>query len=1560
MTNLPGSPAFSELISIFFLIILGYGALVGFIRGKRKALFYFIFFAFFVLIGVLVYPLILNVALKQEINGFSAKAELIEFLSQNNPDLLPLVEEDTLTYSFLTTVVDFLSKHVWVIIILILSIFVLPIITFVFWLFFRKKQKKGLINRLIGALIGLVHSGVHVLFYAMLFAGVSSLLKPATEFLEIQKELQETSESENTYQLLPLEDSNEFGFVNEVVDAYRESFIGKTYNVIKIKNKPIDLVLYDLTFNLEFNSKRIYIREELINLFELLTDVTNDIDLNEKILNQILSLEEQKLTGYVDRLSNLKLINVIFPLGVEVLFNTNIVDLKGFEISTHDYQKLLKLNYQNEIKNIGYVAIDVAKLVDFNNLQNQNILGFEPTRVSRIFDNLGELELVNILAPVGINILLEQPQFKELVNKDEINLKQIDFKQEFKNLGNVYNALYSLNIDTTKLKEINIMDLDVEGVKGTFTQLGNLQLVNVVGPIALNKVLEIEQLKQIFTSEEVDLSNISFKQEFTALGNLYEAFHNLGVRTTKLKDIPFDQIEDEKIIAFSNALYNLQLVQKTTPAVIGYVAENLLPDEVANYIDRQTVKNVNWNGREISSILLLGKLIMANGAADENFDFENLLTEATTLAMAKYMSESSLISQNLTSFVQGLINEQDISFLKEITIEDDFEWTENELYSIFTVARIAKDLMANGEIDFANAREETLSELAEAMANSKIISNNLTPIFTTLVSESDVDLDITVKNDFVWTEREINAILQSIRIVYTYGGDISNLFGISDEDINVILESEIITQAMINYFYEYTKEGADLHGILVVNLSKNDPRWYDQYEGDVRTKDGELRKLIKGLGVLMGEEYQPGDDINFNRLTTLTDNDITILLDSLIINDSLRQKLVDLSSPGGELEDLLIVQFDVDDPRWYDSEEEGELRKLIRSFKLIFGEDFDVNNPDLNINNILTMSDTDLDVILKSQIMSDSLINQIYKLSAEEGELYEILIIPSHLKKYDDEWYGPTGELKALVKGMQIIVPENGDVYNLDIDLKVLYDEENLDTISSSMVLLETIYHHIETSDVARDTLVVTRLREEGEFRRLVKALEVMIPDGDINNYEPNLQPFYDDDNLDTLLSSYVVNDTIIKYIKENNNKYLVTNRIEEDGELKRFFKAMQVLVPDGNADSFEPSLQPFYDDEKLDVLLASYVVNDTIIKHIKENDNEYLVADRIEENGELKRFFKAMQVLVPDGDVESFEPGLQPFYDENNLNTLLDSYVISDTMIKHIRESQVAQGGILVVNFGENDDRWFDKYVDGIRVQDGELRKFIKAIEVILPSGDIENADFSVELMYNKSDQEIETLFASQIITDSVIQEIDANNPGTINTTRIRTPGELPRIIKGFRVLIPGGDIENIDFDIDYIMSLSHDDLDTIISSRVLEDSIIDAVEPMFESGGIVHLYFKTPSEIGSQWQRIYNSDGSLQKEGELLLFIEAIQMMEDAGMRYDQIGIDGVVNSDSEKLADAILHSPLIHASISKMFNQILVDAELHDEPLSPYPIDDREYTRAELIDIINVIKFIASIFG
>ena len=47
------------------------------------------------------------------------------------------------------------------------------------------------------------------------------------------------------------------------------------------------------------------------------------------------------------------------------------------------------------------------------------------------------------------------------------------------------------------------------------------------------------------------------------------------------------------------------------------------------------------------------------------------------------MSQSELISGNLTPLIKGLLEEQNISFLSTINIDDDFEWSEDELYKIF-------------------------------------------------------------------------------------------------------------------------------------------------------------------------------------------------------------------------------------------------------------------------------------------------------------------------------------------------------------------------------------------------------------------------------------------------------------------------------------------------------------------------------------------------------------------------------------------------------------------------------------------------------------------------------------------------------------------------------------------------------------------------------------------------------------------------------------------------------------------------------------------------------------
>ena len=49
----------------------------------------------------------------------------------------------------------------------------------------------------------------------------------------------------------------------------------------------------------------------------------------------------------------------------------------------------------------------------------------------------------------------------------------------------------------------------------------------------------------------------------------------------------------------------------------------------------------------------------------------------------------------------------------------------------------------------------------------------------------------------------------------------------------------------------------------------------------------------------------------------------------------------------------------------------------------------------------------------------------------------------------------------------------------------------------------------------------------------------------------------------------------------------------------------------------------------------------------------------------------------------------------------------------------------------------------------------FIKAIEVILPGGEIENVDFSVDIIYEKTDDQIDTLFASKIVNDSLLKKL-------------------------------------------------------------------------------------------------------------------------------------------------------------------------------------------------------------
>lgn len=1293
-----------QFIYIFDLACLGIifgGMLTGFIRGTKKSLFYLIFFVSFIIVGYLVMPSVAGLALKTDIAGFNLYEFIFSQLSAKIPEISALLQEDTLMMGFVDSVVLMAFRIVWILVIVILASTIWQIFIWFFWILFSKKQKKSFSNRLLGSIVGLVNGFIILLFIVIPLSGISSIAE-SMDYLKTT-----TPESEElplSYAMTPEEGL-------DILTSYSKTFIGSTFKKIAINNTTIDERLFDEIVYLKFNNEKIKLRKEIIIVGNIVSNLSNHVDLqDENVLSKIMELDNDLLNEYIVQASQLKLIDVAVPVGIEYLYLTKPDLFQDIDLEKEDFDNLLKIKYQSEFENLAKSFLEAYKLIG-PNIKEVNYFNLDDDKVVSILDKISQLELLEILGPMGLKYLTTIPKFSEIIDANNLDVNSIKYKEEIQNISKLYLAI---------------------------------------------KVLELN--------------------------------------TTNLKEIDYSLIDDEKVISLADSLYGMQIVQLSTPSIINYLVNNVMTEQIKSYITPEAIRNVDWDNKEIAAVLLLSKLMMANNVLDSDFKFENLLTEAVTRPLANYMISSELIFSSLTPLIKNLMTEDQSGIFGQIVINDDYVWDEEELFSIFEVARLAKDLVTNEQIDFNNISNEYIDELTLAISNSEIIMSNMTPIFTNLTNKEELKINLSIEDDFIWTNKEINAIFKSIKIIYAHGGEVTNIFGISDDEINTFLDSKIISQTMLDYFYDYTTPGSELADVLVINLAKDDQRWYDD-----ENTDGELRKLIKSLGLLLGSDYNLGENIDLNKVSSLDDEEITILLSSIIVNDSLKQKLISLSSPDKELNDILIVRLAFSDPKWQDGTEEGELRKFLKSFKLLFGTNFDVNNPNLDLSLIINLTDLELKQLIASEIISDSMVNAIYKLST--NELLNVIYIPHEINKYDSRWYGDEGELMAFVKGVQQ-VRNTDNINDITLDIKDFYDDNKTNIILNSEIFRESILKNIEKSSVANDPLIITSLRSSGE--------------------------------------------------------------------LEKFIQATKILLPDGNVDLIDFSIEKVYHktDEELEILF--------------------------------------------------------------------NSNVVSDSIYHNIEKSEVALNGSLDIT--------------NLRSED-ELKKLVRALEIIIsnPTTGINDANFEVNNFY-KTDEELDTILASKVISDSIIQRINNSTAAINNTldiTYLAEEGELKNFIKAVQILLPADSIDNLNIDIDIVMKA---DLNTLLASRVMESSIINKVDPMFSEGGVLYVYMKLPEDIS--WARDYST--TPPTEGDLKPFLEAIQMMDNAGVNYKNINLNSITASDSNELATALLHSRIIKMSISKMLNKVLSDEGV------PYNVPDQEYTHPELVAHLEEIKYWWSLIG
>ncbi|HPN60904.1 MAG TPA: hypothetical protein PLO88_02080, partial [Bacilli bacterium] len=974
-------------------------------------------------------------------------------------------------------------------------------------------------------------------------------------------------------------------------------------------------------------------------------------------------------------------------------------------------------------------------------------------------------QLEGVSEYVDINSLAEQ-------------LMEVDFLKEIENIGSIVADVSTLKIFESDLEGLALyMSFDTETVSNIFNSIGDLQLVDIIGNVGIAYLLASEELATALdemglTTDDIDLSDVDWGDEIANLGNVYAAFKDFDITSTEFEQIDFNLITDEEINAFAEALFASKVLSNNS-AVLVHVGLSLMPEEYRDFI---TVTNVE--AKDLVSLLGLGKVLIASGILNEDFDPVNLLTSGNIDALAEYISSSNLLSGSIGGIIEMLLSQVELPEGLTITIDPNFDWsgesgkTElkallkaagklvemgigeddfiknlsgddiNELADILAESTILMSNIQNilefflsdetltggikielGDIDWTSAEgktefkallgavsaifaagiledgfdfktleQATIDDLAAKLAASTVIRNNLTTIINQLVSGMDIDFTINAFEDpDDWTELELKSLLSAVKIVLSKTNIPEDLFNLSEAELNTLLGSHLICDAIINVIKDFTAEGGQLHGLLIIK-NVSDDEWKDTLDddGNVVVK-GELRKLFTSAKILLGENINfddPDGIIDPNRILNLSDgtkdtnndgvvdelddDEIKEMLTSKILKDTIINKLIEFGTDEKDelgnviTEAVLVVSLGPDDVRW-----EAEIKAFVRAVKVVLGESIDLNNinvdPDvlLDLSNERGGADDDVGVIMSSTIITDTIIKKIIDLA--EGENSSIVI---NLTQEDDRWYDSEtedGEIRKLIRAIQIIFSGEGkSLNNPDIDPNVILNlsdgsvdpsDDQIGDILASIIASDSMIKVIYDLGQGDDPVLIINLTvndarwyddgdTRGELRHFIEAVKVILgenPDLNNPNVDANVLKTLSlgdvdpaDDDVKTIQKSIIARDTIINKIIEiahptEGEATLVVNleaddprwldSETEDGEIRKLIRAIQIIFKDPEDDINNPNIGPNivleltngtedtnddgvvdeHDSDELGLVLQSTIISDSIIKQLRE-----------------------------------------------------------------------------------------------------------------------------------------------------------------------------------------------------------------------------------------------------------------------------------------------------------------------------------------------------------------------
>ena len=1134
-------PVTKEEIILYFniaiLAVIALFALIGFIRGTRKSIYYMIATLIVLVGGWFLSDFVCNMLLDIDLTGLGQSfpvgpegEETVYELTTIRELMTSVVRdqifggtmpEDSLILETIFAVIIMVLRIVYFFTLILLSFTLFKLIFDIIWLIIRPKRKKkdgtkrklSFASRIGGFGIGAVKGLLYALLLCFMIAGVTSIASNLTQLQE------QSSDTTDTYTVIIIDDtatlvklsSDEQGSgaadfledYSEIIDMlgfYQETIAGQVFGSIKIDDAGIDEYVFDELFAIKIKdgetSHDIKLRKELQHAANALMKIDGLLT-GEFSMEKLTSMDKDVLNEVIDELTSLELINVVIPVGIEILL-TNEKMLEGIENESlrsairNSLSGLRGLDYNAEIKEIGYVFVDVVQILQFDaeGALDLDFLSFDPDTIEEIFEKLGKLGLVDVVAPLFVEYLCSmdslQESFSNLgINIDELlhpenydsNAEPISWSDEISNIGKVYKAFAGLGLKKEDFEEMHFefSDENIAAIDNLVDQIFNSRIISKAIPVLvdLGKAQMPEEFATLITiSDDIDWSD-ELKPLLKSALVLFSSglFSEEGEMVDRLS-----ALTDEKIEQLAEYFSQSKIIKTNLSALIDqFLAPSEGSDGVFGDITLVSLDSVDdWTKTEIASIFKAIKLIISSDiiGSDDIFKTFSELSDDTVNDLASDLSSSKFIRKNLSNILKFFLDQMSSSEdgLTLSSLEES-EWTKTELSSIFfALIDIAKSGMLNAEgtDGIKNLSDEIIDSLGTHISASKFLRTNLTEIMDMLLSSINLGEGIEIKgfeDSSKWTKVEIVSLLKSARLIVNYTDDLTRIINVTEDELDILTGSRLITNTLVSFIKAYSKPGESL-------------------------------EIVKGADMIADEEWNDIDTkTTFNLVgTTLTitpvanTNKYYIYVDGEKVasteNTTFDLSTVDGISPTSANTEVYAKDF-------------GEVRKMFVSIQTLVGEDFNTETiGDDIVSSLTSLTEDKIIKIIDSKLIAETIICKIEEftegdnafISIPEGELTKVNLDGSKDRSAWHEQGEVHGELFKLLRAVAVLFAgENigDDGFSFSTDLITNIADDDISKITESLVINETLIQKIEdmAAEDSATIFIPTELLEYGSTR---------------------------------------------------------------------------------------------------------------------------------------------------------------------------------------------------------------------------------------------------------------------------------------------------------------------------------------------------------------------------------------------------------------------------------------------------------------------------------------------